>query len=90
MNRDPKVFAVAQSVPEDAWCIVPNCRKRAPADEAFCARHRSTSASPSPANDDLARLIKTRLLGVAPDSQDLVLEDRDWLRIIAALEGVRE
>ena len=41
----------------------------------------------SPANDDLARLIETRLLGVEPDSQDLVLDDFDWQRIIAALEA---
>ena len=39
----------------------------------------------SPADDDLARLIETRLLGVRPDSQDLQLEDHDWERIIAAL-----
>lgn len=35
----------------------------------------------------LAELIKTRLLGVRPDDQDLVLEDEDWRLIIAALEG---
>jgi len=39
----------------------------------------------SPANGDLAFLIEMRLLGVAPDSQTLVLEDHDWRRIIAAL-----
>lgn len=39
----------------------------------------------SPADDDLARLIETRLLGVDPDSQDLVLDDHDWRRILAAL-----
>jgi hypothetical protein len=35
--------------------------------------------------DSLVHLIETRLLGVAPDDQDLVLEDHDWRRIIAAL-----
>jgi hypothetical protein len=24
-----------------AACMIPNCRNRAPADEAFCSRHRS-------------------------------------------------
>ena len=55
-------------------------------------RERMISALPkagedhgSPADDDLARLIETRLLGVHPDSQDLQLEDHDWERIIAAL-----
>lgn len=33
----------------------------------------------------LADLIRTRLLGVRPDDQDLVLEDKDWTEIIAAL-----
>jgi hypothetical protein len=26
-----------------AICMIPNCRKRAPADEAFCAAHRGHS-----------------------------------------------
>lgn len=34
----------------------------------------------------LQELIKTRLMGVAPDSQDLVLEDSDWAEIILALD----
>lgn len=34
----------------------------------------------------LSETIKTRLLGVKPEDQDLVLEDYDWMRIIAALE----
>lgn len=33
----------------------------------------------------LAELIETRLLGVEPDEQDLVLEDDDWRTILAAL-----
>ena len=33
----------------------------------------------------LAELIETRLLGVEPDEQDLVLEDYDWRTILAAL-----
>lgn len=33
----------------------------------------------------LAELIETRLLGVEPDDQDLVLEDDDWRTILAAL-----
>lgn len=36
----------------------------------------------------LSELIKTRLLGVHPEDQDLVLEDGDWADIVAALEGV--
>lgn len=36
---------------------------------------------------ELAELIRASLLGVAPDSQDVVLEDHDWLEIIAALGG---
>lgn len=36
----------------------------------------------------LSDLIKTRLLGVHPEDQDLVLEDGDWADIVAALEGV--
>lgn len=35
----------------------------------------------------LARLIETRLLGVRPDDQDLVLEDSDWIIILKALRG---
>lgn len=35
----------------------------------------------------LSELIKTRLLGVHPEDQDLVLEDGDWAEIVAALEG---
>lgn len=37
---------------------------------------------------EISDLIKTRLLGVAPDDQDLVLEDSDWAHIIQALERV--
>lgn len=35
----------------------------------------------------LVDLIKTRLVGVAPDDQDLVLEDADWQLIVAALQA---
>lgn len=35
----------------------------------------------------LSDLIKTRLLGVKPEDQDLTLEDSDWAEIVAALEG---
>lgn len=35
----------------------------------------------------LSGLIKTRLLGVRPEDQDLVLDDHDWIEIVAALEG---
>lgn len=31
--------------------------------------------------------IRTRLLGIAPDDQDVTLEDSDWLLILGALEG---
>ena len=34
---------------------------------------------------DLADLIETRLLGIEPDEQDVVLEDSDWRVIVAAL-----
>lgn len=40
-------------------------------------------------NDALADLIETRLFGVAPDDQDLVLEDDDWRTILAALRTPR-
>lgn len=36
---------------------------------------------------ELSELIKTRLLGVLPEDQDLTLEDGDWAEIITALEG---
>lgn len=35
---------------------------------------------------ELAHLIRTRLLGVDPDDQDLELEDHDWQLIIDVLE----
>jgi hypothetical protein len=38
----------------------------------------------------LSNLIKTHLLGVRPDDQDLVLEDHDWMEIVAALEGAAQ
>lgn len=37
----------------------------------------------------LSETIKTRILGVRPEDQDVVLEDDDWFHIIAALEGDR-
>ena len=33
----------------------------------------------------LAETIRTRLLGIAPEDQDVVLEDDDWRIILAAL-----
>jgi hypothetical protein len=36
---------------------------------------------------ELSELIKSRILGVRPEDQDLVLEDKDWREIVAALEG---
>lgn len=39
--------------------------------------------------NELAELIKARLVGVDPESQDLVLEDHDWREIVAALEDPR-
>lgn len=36
----------------------------------------------------LATMIRTRLLGVRPDDQDLALEDHDWRLIIEALEAL--
>lgn len=38
----------------------------------------------------LSELIKTRLLGVDPADQDLVLEDSDWADIVVALERYSE
>lgn len=38
------------------------------------------------ASANLAELIKTRLFGVPPDDQDVVLEDQDWSKILSALE----
>lgn len=37
----------------------------------------------------LSALIRERILGVRPEDQDLVLEDEDWMEIVAALEGDR-
>lgn len=34
----------------------------------------------------LSEIIKTRLLGVRPEDQDITLEDADWMEIIATLE----
>ena len=36
--------------------------------------------------EGLIETIRTRLLGVAPDDQDVTLEDSDWLVILGALE----
>lgn len=48
------------------------------------------SAIPVAAEGEVATLIETirsRLLGIHPDSQDVVLEDSEWNLILAALEG---
>jgi len=37
------------------------------------------------APDGLAEIIRTRLLGVHPDDQDVQLEDADWRTILSAL-----
>lgn len=37
----------------------------------------------------LIETIRTKLLGVAPEDQDVVLEDADWRVILAALEIAR-
>lgn len=39
------------------------------------------------ASSGLIETIRTRLLGIAPDDQDVTLEDSDWLLILGALEG---
>lgn len=39
--------------------------------------------------NELADLIKTRLIGIDPDSQDLILKNHDWHEIVSALEGTR-
>lgn len=39
----------------------------------------------SEADDALAELIETRLLGVDPDDQDVQLEDSDWTRILTSI-----
>lgn len=38
---------------------------------------------------ELIETIRTRLMGVAPDDQDVTLEDGDWLMILAALEAAK-
>ncbi|USN15920.1 hypothetical protein PAPPERLAPAPP_01780 [Brevundimonas phage vB_BpoS-Papperlapapp] len=47
-----------------------------------------TSAPPTQA-DILAGFIRTRLIGVRPDDQDLILDDHDYQRLLDALEAVR-
>lgn len=39
-----------------------------------------------PAPHFLAETIRTRILGVPPEEQDVVLEDHDWRLILNALE----
>lgn|GEM_PF-5363365 len=46
-------------------------------------------ASPSVAGGgELARLIRTKFIGIEPDCQDMVLEDHDWQIIVSVLEGL--
>jgi hypothetical protein len=56
---------------------------------ADMVRHmlKDLPSAATPPHAELAKLIETRLLGVAPDDQDLALEDDDWRRIIAALSA---
>jgi len=39
-----------------AVCTIPNCRNRAPADEAFCSKHRTTSLAAQDGLVDRAKL----------------------------------
>lgn len=38
----------------------------------------------------LSETIRTRLLGVKPEDQDVVLEDADWLLILNCLDTTKE
>ncbi|USN13852.1 hypothetical protein KABACHOK_00150 [Brevundimonas phage vB_BpoS-Kabachok] len=61
-----------------------------PLDPGQDTQHRvsMTSAPPTQA-DILAGFIRTRLIGVRPDDQDLILDDHDYQRLLDALEAVR-
>lgn len=56
-------------------------------DGEFITVHHEAVSPPaeSGAREKLSETIKTRLLGVEPDEQDVVLEDNDWRMILAAL-----
>ncbi|USN14548.1 hypothetical protein DOMOVOI_00730 [Brevundimonas phage vB_BpoS-Domovoi] len=51
--------------------------------------HVGGSATPPTQADILAGFIRTRLIGVLPDDQDLILDDHDYQRLLAALDAVR-
>jgi hypothetical protein len=51
----------------------------------------NTAEAPTPDGEgDLVEIIKTRLLGVHPDDQDVQLEDEDWEQILTALSAKRD
>ena len=64
------------SDPAAGWAHCSSCNASPKADSALVEGQPCFS---------LAELIETRLLGVEPDEQDLVLEDYDWRTILAAL-----
>ena len=45
------------------------------------------AVQPAAGREALSKIIRQRLLGVAPDDQDVVLEDDDWRLILAALSA---
>ena len=47
----------------------------------------SPAVQPAAGREALSKIIRQRLLGVAPDDQDVVLEDDDWRLILAALSA---
>lgn len=47
----------------------------------------ATLAEKQDRRERLVELISTRLLGVRPEEQDVVLEDADWREMLAALRG---
>lgn len=42
---------------EYAVCAIPNCRKRAPHDQAFCAEHRTGTPTPAPVGEVTGDLV---------------------------------
>ena len=61
-------------------------------DDIFANAYRAMLAAapavqPAAGREALSKIIRQRLLGVAPDDQDVVLEDDDWRLILAALSA---
>ena len=59
-------------------------------DDIFANAYRAMLAAapagqPAAGRETLSKIIRQRLLGVAPDDQEVVLDDDDWRLILAAL-----